>query len=87
MSLFKRERNDASAIEARIRHALEDLAPMLRLEDATIELVGFEQLTGVAILRFAGDCPDCQMSVSTLRTGIEAHLRMQVPEIREIRTS
>jgi Fe-S cluster biogenesis protein NfuA len=86
MSLWKRARaDDVVQLEARIRHALEDLAPLLRLEDATIELVSFERVSGVATLRFSGDCPDCRMSASTLRQGIEARLRMQVPEIRAIR--
>ena len=59
----------------------------LRLDEALIELVEFERRTGVAVLRMRGDCPDCAMSVSTLREGIEAHLRMRVPEMREVRAA
>lgn len=59
---------------------------MLRLDRAVIELVSFERSTGVAVLRLHGDCPDCEMSVSALRDGIEAQLRMRVPEVREVRS-
>jgi Fe-S cluster biogenesis protein NfuA len=71
-------------IEQRIADALAHVAVMLRLNQAVIELVEFERRTGVAVLRLRGDCPDCEMSVSTLRDGIEAQLRLRVPEVREV---
>jgi Fe-S cluster biogenesis protein NfuA len=71
--------------EERIADALAQVAAMLRLDQAVVELVEFEQRTGVAVLRLRGDCPDCEMSVSSLRDGIEAQLRMRVPEVREVR--
>jgi Fe-S cluster biogenesis protein NfuA len=85
MPVWKRGASDGAAIERRIREALHELQPLLRIDAAGLELIEFEQQTGVAVLRIDGDCPDCQMSVSLLREGIEAHLRMHVPEIREVR--
>jgi Fe-S cluster biogenesis protein NfuA len=79
-------RRTRQTTEARIVEALAQVAVMLRLDQAVIELVEFEQRTGVAVLRLRGDCPDCEMSVSTLRDGIEAQLRMRVPEVREVRS-
>ena len=78
-------RRPRQTTEQRISDALAQVSEMLRLDEAVIELVEFEQRTGVATLRFRGDCPDCEMSVSTLRDGIEAQLRMRVPEVREVR--
>ncbi|HJU65240.1 MAG TPA: NifU family protein [Gemmatimonadaceae bacterium] len=83
MSLWRRPRAGA-AVEARILEALESLRPLLRIETIGIELVRFDHRTGLAVLRFEGDCPDCQMSAIQMRQGVEAHLRMRVPEIREI---
>jgi Fe-S cluster biogenesis protein NfuA len=74
------------SVEDRIGDALSHVAVMLRLDEAVIELVQFERATGVAVLRLHGDCPDCAMSVSALRDGIEAQLRLRVPEVREVRT-
>jgi Fe-S cluster biogenesis protein NfuA len=85
MSMWKREPGGGAAVELRIRRALVEMRPLLRIESVGIELVQFEEQTGVAVLRFQGDCPDCQMSASMLRAGVEAHLRMQVPEIRGVR--
>ena len=84
MGLLRRGRNDNAAIEARIREAIESLRPLLGV-DSGVELVNFESASGVAVLRVEGDCPQCEMPVATLLQGIEAHLRMRVPEIREIR--
>ncbi len=79
-------RGTRQTIEQRIDDALAQVAVMLRLNEAILELVTFERGTGVAVLRLRGDCPDCEMSVTTLRDGIEAQLRMRVPEVREVRT-
>lgn len=85
MSVLRRRARQKPTIEDRIERVLAGLRPLLRLETVGVELVSFERATGVALLRFDGDCPDCRMSASMLRQGIEAHLRMQVPEIREVR--
>jgi Fe-S cluster biogenesis protein NfuA len=80
-------RRTRPTIEERIGEALAQVAVILRLDEAVVELVEFERGTGVAVLRLRGDCPDCEMSVTTLRDGIEAHLRMRVPEVREVRAA
>jgi Fe-S cluster biogenesis protein NfuA len=73
-------------IEGQIRDAITGLRPLLRLRapDA-IGLVSFDVGSGVVILRLDGGCPDCEMPITALLQGIEAHLRLRVPEIREVR--
>jgi Fe-S cluster biogenesis protein NfuA len=85
MGLFKRASEADGAVEERIRAAISEVGPLLKLETIGIELVRFERESGVAMRRFEGDCPDCEMSARMLRDGIEAHLRTQVPEVREVR--
>jgi Fe-S cluster biogenesis protein NfuA len=86
MSMWRR-RGDSnrSDVAARIRETLATLGPMLHLSSAAVELVSYQAATGVAVLRFEGDCPDCEMSALTLRQAVEAHLRTKIPELREIR--
>jgi Fe-S cluster biogenesis protein NfuA len=75
------------AIESRIREAIVGLRPLLRVtEPESIELVYFDMQTGVAVLRMDGGCPDCDMPVAALMQGIEAHLKLRVPEIHTVRT-
>ena len=84
MGLLRRARTDNAEIEARIREAIAGLRPLLGGHGG-VELVNFESASGVAVLRVEGDCPECEMPVATFLQGIEAHLRLRVPEIREIR--
>lgn len=75
------------AIESRIREAIVGLRPLLRVTaPESIELVYFDVQTGVAVLRMDGGCPDCDMPVAALMQGIEAHLKLRVPEIHMVRT-
>jgi Fe-S cluster biogenesis protein NfuA len=53
--------------------------------DATIDLVQFEEHTGLAALRVEGDCPDCDLSAANMMEGIGAHLRARVPEVKDVR--
>ncbi|MGI8843471.1 MAG: NifU family protein [Gemmatimonadaceae bacterium] len=80
-----RQRGREAATVRRIRTALEGLRTLLPPEISRVELVEFQFDSGVAVLRLSGDCPDCDLTASHLRQGIEANLRQRVPEIREVR--
>jgi Fe-S cluster biogenesis protein NfuA len=84
MGLLRRS-DGKETIEARIRDVIVGLRPMLHIGPAGLELVDFDVVSGVAVLRVDGDCPDCTMPVTTLLIGIEAHLKLRVPEIRAVR--
>jgi Fe-S cluster biogenesis protein NfuA len=74
------------SVEERIRGTIAGLRPLLRLNDPpTIDLVSFDARSGLAVLRLSGGCPDCEMPVAALMRGIEAHLKLRVPEIREVK--
>lgn len=72
-------------IDDRIRETLDELRPLLHIEEATVELVRFDLRSGVAVLRLEGDCPHCEMSAANLIEGIGAHLRSRVPEVKDVR--
>jgi Fe-S cluster biogenesis protein NfuA len=82
MSLTKQR-----SLEGRIREAIDGLRPLLRTHGPeVIDLVSFDVMTGIAVLRLDGGCPDCEMPASALVQGIEAHLKLRVPEIRVVTT-
>jgi len=86
MGVFHRTGPDgAAAVEARLRTAIEDLRPLLGDGTHGVELVEFELASATAVLRFSGGCSDCDMTAEMLITGIEAHLRRHVPEVRAVR--
>ena len=83
MSLFKQR--TSPDVDDRIRTAIEGMRTLLRIETMDVELIEFDPESGVAAIRCIGDCPGCDLSAEHLTVGIEAHLRLQVPEIRSIR--
>ena len=86
MGILRRNQSSAD-IEKRIRDAIASMRPLLRIQSLEVDLVTFDGASGVATLRLEGDCPDCDLNADALRTGIEAHLRLRVPEIEEVRTT
>ena len=72
-------------IDERIRGTLDELRPLLHIQEATVELVRFDVETGTAMLRVEGECQDCEMSAANMIEGIGAHLRARVPEVKDVR--
>lgn len=68
----------------RIEDALIEVRPYLAVDNGDIEIVRYEDSTGVLELRFLGACKTCSMSAMTLRAGIERAIRMHLPEIRRV---
>ena len=86
MAVFRRDPEQRRVtVEAGIRHALDEARAILPFEHARVELVSFEPETGIALLSADGACEDCDLSIATLATGLEAHVRQRVPEVRAIR--
>lgn len=52
------------------------------MDGGDIELVSVED--GIVTIRLFGACEGCPMSPVTLRAGVEAILREDVPEVREV---
>lgn len=78
-------RSAVEATEARIRAVLAEVAPVLHLDAAQLELSAWDPDGGVALLAVRGACPHCDLSVATFRSGLEARLQRSVPEVREVR--
>ena len=72
-------------MEASISTVLTEVQPLLRIDHCRIELVNFSRESGVLIVSMGGSCPDCDISPAVFSTAIEAHVKMRVPEVREVR--
>jgi Fe-S cluster biogenesis protein NfuA len=85
MSVLRRNRGRPSAdVEHQIRHELQDILTILRIEDCALELQGFDPGTGTATLHVTGACPDCDASAVTFIQGIETQLKLRVNELRAV---
>jgi Fe-S cluster biogenesis protein NfuA len=67
-----------------VEKALENIRPSLQADGGDIELVDVED--GVVKVRLTGACSGCPMSTMTLKQGVEAQLKKEVPEIKEVIT-
>ena len=85
MSAMKRTRRDRPDVESRIRATIGAMKSLLHSETYEIELMEFDGTTGATVLRISGDCPECDMNATGFLQGIEAHLRLRVPEISTVR--
>ncbi|HZK77320.1 MAG TPA: NifU family protein [Gemmatimonadaceae bacterium] len=74
-----------SAIEQSISTVLVEVQPMLRIEHCRLELVEFDTVTGLLVIRIEGNCPDCSVSPSIFATGIAAHVKQRIVEVSEVR--
>ena len=74
---------DDGEIEARIRAILEaDIAPYVEQDGGEISLVGFRD--GVVEVSLKGACVGCPSSTITLKMGVEARLREEIPEVHSV---
>jgi Fe-S cluster biogenesis protein NfuA len=69
-------------LESRIEAALERVRPAIRRDGGDVWLVKIEN--GVAYVQMIGACGGCPASNSTLKGGIEAVVREDVPEIHTV---
>jgi Fe-S cluster biogenesis protein NfuA len=85
MSVLRRSKPRARAdVEHHIRHELDDILPILRIEQCAIELQSFDAASGTAFLVVKGGCPDCDVSPVTFMQGIETQLKLRVAELKTV---
>lgn len=66
-----------------VKVALDEIRPILQDDGGDAALIEIED-DSIAIIEFFGKCVGCPMSEMTIRYGIEAHLRMRVPQIHAV---
>ncbi len=65
-----------------VEKVLERIRPFIRADGGDVELVEVKE--GVVKVRLQGACHSCQMSLITLKDGIERILKREVPEVKEV---
>jgi len=69
-------------MEDLIKAALEQIRPALQADGGDLEYIDF--VDGVVTLRLKGACGSCPMSLMTLKQGIEARLRSEIPGVKSV---
>ena len=66
----------------KVEKALEKIRPSLQADGGDVEFVEVED--GIVKVRLKGACAGCPMSQMTLKNGIEAILKKEIPEIKSV---
>ena len=75
----------SAPVLTRIEDVLESIRPALHADGGDVELMDFDE-EGFVHLHMLGSCGGCPMSTATLTLGIEAELRLQIPEVEGVIT-
>lgn len=67
-----------------IEAVLDDIRPRLAMHGGNVDFVDFNASSGVLSLRMQGACKGCPMAQLTLKAGIEAFVREQLPQVKEV---
>ena len=68
----------------RIEEVLDSIRPAIRADGGDVELLDFDEASGVVEVRLIGACESCPISMMTLKEGIEKRLRNSVPGVVEV---
>lgn len=68
--------------EQKIIEVIDELRPFLINDGGNIEFVKYEN--NIVYIKMMGACAGCSMIDTTLKDGIEAALKEQVPSIKEV---
>lgn len=69
-------------VEKKIIDIIDNLRPYLISDGGNIEFIKYED--NIVYIRMHGACANCEMIDVTLKDGIEATIRDEVPEVKDI---
>ncbi len=70
-------------ITEQVQKALDDVRPSLQADGGDIELIEVKE-DGTVMVKLQGACAGCPMSQMTLKQGVEAYLKKQIPEVKSV---
>jgi len=73
---------NATAVEDRVREALELIRPAIQMDGGDIRLESV--VDGTVTVQLLGVCESCPISPVTLKSGVERILRDRVPEVTDV---
>jgi Fe-S cluster biogenesis protein NfuA len=71
-------------IEEKIKKSLDTVRPSLQADGGDVEFKSFDAKTGTVKVSLVGHCAHCPMSTITLKEGVEAILKKEVPEVKKV---
>ena len=69
-------------LRERVQEVLDKVLPGLQADGGDVELLNIED--GIVTVALRGACGSCPFSLMTLKQGIEARIKEEIPEIKEV---
>ena len=69
-------------MEQKIQDVLDKIRPALQADGGDVEFIDYN--AGIVTVRMKGACGSCPMASMTLKHGIEARLKEEIPEIKSV---
>ena len=66
----------------KVEKAIDEIRPFLQADGGNIELIDIQEW--IVKVKLVGACGSCPMSQMTLKRGVEARLKAQIPEVKEV---
>ena len=67
-----------------IQEVLDSIRPAIQADGGDVELLGYDEASGVVEVRLMGACESCPISMMTLKEGIERRMKDAVPGVVEV---
>ncbi len=71
-------------MKKQVKEILEKIRPSLQADGGDVELIDVDEKTGIVKVKLQGACAHCPMSQMTLKNGIEAKLKEEIKEVKEV---
>jgi len=69
-------------LKEQVQEVLNTIRPRLQADGGDVELVSVDE--GIVKVRLTGACGGCPFATMTLKNGIEAVLKREIPEVRSV---
>jgi Fe-S cluster biogenesis protein NfuA len=71
-------------MKEQVEGLLEMVRPRLAMHGGNVELVDINETEGIVRVKMLGACDGCPLSQLTLKAGIEALIRSEIPAIQKV---
>lgn len=78
-----RKGGNAMINKEQVTEAINKIRPLLQRDGGDVQIVEVTD-DGIVKVKLVGACGTCPMSIMTLKNGIEARLKQDVPEVKSV---
>lgn len=71
-------------MKEKVERVLKKIRPSIQADGGDVKLIDVSD--GVVKVKLTGACVGCPMASMTLKQGIEAMLKKEIPEVKEVRS-